>query len=73
MAMRLAEEIFDEMRSGRSAIFVVGLAALSNRDADKVIAALREALEMYRRSNYHELGPAATAAANLSSSTRKNR
>jgi hypothetical protein len=73
MAMRLAEEIFDEMRGGKNAIFVVGLAALSNQDADKVIEALREALEMYRRSNYHELGPAATAAANLSSSTRKNR
>lgn len=63
--MTLAEEIFDEMKCGRHAMFAIGLAAIANESPDRLLAALRSALEMYRMSNYHELGPVALAASTV--------
>lgn len=46
-------------------MFVVGLASLSIVSPDQVLAALRVALQRYQGSSYHELGPAASAAARV--------
>lgn len=71
--MTLAEEIFDEMKCGRSAMFVIGLAAIATRQPGLAAAALADALKMYQLSKYHELGPAASAAANLDRSKNVDR